>query len=115
MADRDPSALARGYYAAIDDADYDRLAALLAPDFVQVRGDRTLEGRSAFVRFMRDGRPESATTHEIDAVYARECEVGVRGRRRGPEGDVWFGFVDVFTVAEDRLARLTTYTNERVV
>jgi hypothetical protein len=71
-ADRDPAdarATARAYYAAVDDGDYDRLRSLLAPEFVQDREDRTLDGREAFVRFMREERPETATTHEIRATY----------------------------------------------
>lgn len=110
----------RWYYRAIDDGDYEALASLLTPGFRQVRGDRTLDGRDAFVRFMRDDRPETDTTHEIDAVYPREPqeetpdEVAVRGRLRRGDGSVWFGFVDVFELDDGRLDRLITYSNQRV-
>lgn len=117
VADRDPDALVRGYYRAIDAGDYASLADLLTPGFVQVRGDRTLEGREAFVRFMREGRPATDTRHEVETVYATDdgpADVAVRGRLRRADGTVGFGFVDVFTVADGRLDRLVTYTNTRV-
>lgn len=112
---RDPASLARGYYRSMDVGDYEALAALLAPVFTQVRGDRTIEGREAFVRFVAEERPETDTTHEIDAVYREEGgpEVAIRGRLLRADGSVWFGFVDVFEVADGRLARLVTYTNDR--
>ena len=116
MVDRDPEPLARAYYASIDADEYDRLAGLLAEGFRHVRGDRTIEGRDAFVRFMREERPETDTIHEVDAVYRADggAGVAVRGRLRRADGSTWFGFVDVFEVADGRLARLATYTNGRV-
>ncbi|QLG61272.1 nuclear transport factor 2 family protein [Halorarum salinum] len=81
----------RRYYRAIDDADYDSLAALLGPEFVHRRPDRTLSGRDEFVRFMREGRPRTDTVHAVDAVYrtvdgdAREG-AGADAHRRG-DGD----------------------------
>lgn len=59
----------RSYYDAIDAGDYDALASLLCPDFVQRRPDRTLRGREAFVSFMRDDRPRTDTIHVVDGVY----------------------------------------------
>ena len=116
MSEADVESLALAYYEAIDGGDYERLEGLLAPAFRHVRGDRTIEGRGAFVRFMREGRPRTDTSHEVDAVYAVESdeEVAVRGRLFHADGSVWFGFVDVFHVEDGRLARLTTYTNNRV-
>ena len=116
MVDREPERLARGYYESIDAGEYDRLARLLEPTFRHVRNDRTIEGRTAFVRFMRDERPATDTTHEIESVYraADDDDVAVRGRLLRADGSVWFGFVDVFSVADGRLSRLTTYTNSRV-
>ncbi len=122
MSDRAPAGLARAYYRAVDAGDYEALAGLLAPDFRQVRGDRTLDGRDAFVRFMREERPETDTTHEVDAVYATVGgagadgpeEVAARGRLRRGDGSTWFGFVDVFRLDGDRFDRLVTYTNERL-
>lgn len=121
MSDRGPATLARDYYQSIDAGEYDRLADLLAPAFRHVRGDRTIEGRDAFVRFMRDERPATDTTHAVDAVYrpegtdgGAESGVAVRGRLLRSDGTVWFGFVDVFEVAAGRLGGLTTYANGRV-
>lgn len=114
MPDRDAERLARGYFRALDAGDYDALAARLTPSFRQVRGDRTLDGRERFVRFMRDERPETDTTHAVEAVYAGGDEVAVRGRLLRGDGSVWFGFVDVFRLDGDRFAELVTYTNSRV-
>jgi ketosteroid isomerase-like protein len=104
-----PEALAREYYRAIDEDDYEALESVLAPDFVQERGDMTLEGRERFVAFMRDERPDRTTEHVVETVYSGPTGVAVRGRLLRASGAVWFEFVDVFDV-EDRLARLVTYT-----
>lgn len=116
MPARDPESLARAYYGSIDAGDYERLSGLLAPGFSHVRGDRTIEGREAFVGFMRDERPETDTTHEVDAVYLKGAGdgVAVRGRLLHADGSVWFRFVDAFDVEDGRLVGLVTYTNSRV-
>jgi len=119
--DRTPVALARAYYRALDGHDYDLLEAVLAADFVQERPDRTLSGRERFVRFMREERPQTDTSHPIDRVYvpaegddgARsdgEREVVVRGRLLAANGSEIAAFVDVFAVADGRIQSLTTYT-----
>ena len=113
MPDADPEALARGHYHDLDAGDYEGLAARLTPGFRHVRGDRTLEGREAFVRFMREERPETDTTHAVDAVLVGEGEVAVRGRLLHGDGSAWFGFVDVFTLEGDRFSELVTYSNAR--
>jgi ketosteroid isomerase-like protein len=102
--------LAREYYRAIDDGDYDALVDLLAPQFVHDRPDRTIEGRERFVRFMREERPETDTSHEVDAVYRDSGSVAVEGRLLRADGSEWFGFVDVFAVADGAAIELTTYT-----
>ncbi|MFD1513797.1 nuclear transport factor 2 family protein [Halomarina rubra] len=113
----DLASLARAYYRHVDDGEYDALADLLAASFVHDRPDRTIESRERFVRFMREERPETDTSHELDAVYSDEetgdgsREVAVRGRLLRADGSEWFGFVDVFTVEAGRFARLTTYTH----
>ncbi len=66
----DRRAAARTYYRAIDGDEYDTLAGLLAPSFRHERPDRTIAGRDRFVRFMREERPATDTTHAIGAVYA---------------------------------------------
>jgi len=110
-------ALARAYYAALDEGDYERLAALLAPEFVHERPDRTLEGRERFVRFMREDRPLTDTRHPIDAVYVPEgdgrdpsTDVAVRGRLLRADGSLLVAFVDCFEVGDGTLRSLRTYT-----
>ena len=125
----DESETARAYYRSLDEHDYDRLRELLAPDVVHRRPDRTFEGRGTLVSFMRDGRPDADTAHEIDAVYVEGGEAGghapsgenehtadggtevaVRGRLlRGDDGPL-FAFVDVFAVASGRIGAIETFT-----
>ncbi|MFC6837475.1 nuclear transport factor 2 family protein [Halomarina ordinaria] len=109
----DPADLAREYYRAIDEGDYDALAAVLAPGFVHDRPDRVLDGRAAFVRFMREERPDPDTTHDIDALLVSEDGAGVvcEGRLRRADGEVWFRFADVFAVEDGALSHLRTYTH----
>jgi ketosteroid isomerase-like protein len=101
------------YYAAIDEDRYDDLHDLLAPGFAHERPDRTFDGRETFVKFMRDDRPRTETTHEIDAVYADETqsEFAVRGRLLDSDSERLFGFVDVHTVENGSVARIRTYTD----
>lgn len=106
----DRAGLARAYYDAIDAGDYDRLADLLDPDFVQRRPDRTFDGRDRFVSFMRDDRPMTDTTHVVDGVYPSGPGVAVRGRLLDADGEELFAFVDVFDVDGGRLSGLETYT-----
>ncbi|WP_280587677.1 nuclear transport factor 2 family protein [Halorubrum sp. Boch-26] len=108
----DPAGLARAYYDALDAGDYERLRDLLDPEFVQRRPDRTFEGRDRFVAFMRDERPTTDTTHVVDAVYPAGPGVAVRGRLLDADGDELFAFVDVFDVADGRLAALETYAGD---
>lgn len=102
--------LARAYYRAIDDGDYDALADILAPGFVHERPDRTIEGRETFARFMREDRPMTDTTHEVDAIYTGPGGVAVQGRLLRADGTESFAFVDAFAVDDGALARLRTYT-----
>ena len=119
--DRTPVALARAYYRARDGHDYDMLADVLAADFVHERPDRTLSGRERFVRFMREERPQTDTSHPIDRIYVsvegddgarsdEEREVVVRGRLLAADGSEIAAFVDVFVVADGRLQSLRTFT-----
>jgi len=112
MSDRPaaPVDRARAYYRAIDDDDYDLLSALLAEGFVHDRPDRTIEGRERFVRFMREERPQTDTTHPVDTVFEAEGAVAVRGRLLDADGERIVGFVDVFAFAAGRIDRIETYT-----
>lgn len=101
---------ANAYYAALDGGDYGALADLLAPGFVHDRPDRTVEGRERFVRFMREERPRTDTTHAVDATVADGARVVVEGRLLA-DGELLVGFVDVFSFEGDVVERVTTYTN----
>ena len=123
----DPVERARAYYRALDGGDYDLLAALLAEEFVHERPDMTLEGRDRFVRFMREERPRTDTSHPVDGVYrlaggergsqageghaAADTEVAVRGRLVGADGTELTGFVDVFSFEDGLVRRLRTYVD----
>ncbi|MFC7202778.1 nuclear transport factor 2 family protein [Haloferax namakaokahaiae] len=108
--------LARRYYEAIDDKRYDDLRAVLAPEFVQYRGDMTLDGRDEFVSFMREDRPNKETSHVLDGIETTsgtkgdegETEVVVEGRLLDADGEVMFGFRDRFRVEHGQLAELKT-------
>jgi ketosteroid isomerase-like protein len=119
--DGEPSggeAVVRGYYDAVDAGDYDRLASLLAPEFVHDRPDRTLSDREAFVSFMREDRPEKDTTHDVTAVYraidadADAEEWVARGRLLGADGRVRFEFADAFSLRDDGVTRIETFVRE---
>lgn len=109
-----PTDSARAYYAAIDAGDYEALASLLAPEFRQVRPDRTLDGSEEFVSFMRDERPQTDTSHVVDGVFVGDGSdsVAVQGRLLDSGDERLFGFVDVFEFGDDgRIAGLRTYTD----
>lgn len=112
----DAQTVVRRYYRAIDDHDYEAFADLLAPAVVHRRPDRTIEGRETLVTFMRDERPDADTSHEVDRVFADatpgagDATVAVRGRLRDATGERLFGFVDVFSVADERIAEIETFT-----
>lgn len=117
-----PPAPARDYYRAIDEGAYDDLRELLAEGFVQHRPDRRLDGAAAFVRFMREERPETDTTHVVEHIYSADdgearaddarngARVAVEGRLERASGETWFRFVDVFVVRDGLLRELRTYT-----
>lgn len=109
---------ARAYYRALDDHDYDLLADLLAPDFRHERPDLTLDGRDRFVRFMREERPQTDTSHPVDGVFEREANTGeqtggvaVQGRLLAADGSLITSFVDVFFFDGATIRRIETYTN----
>lgn len=107
----EPSAVARSYYDALDEHDYEGLTQLLAPSFVQKRPDLTLEGRDHFVQFMREERPNSETDHAVDRVFTDETgDVAVEGRLLDSDGERITTFVDVFSMDSGRIRRLRTYT-----
>lgn len=109
----DAADLAREYYRAIDDGDYDALGDALGGGFVHHRPDQTIEGREEFVSFMRSGRPETDTEHALEAVFEADDggRVAAEGRLLRSDGSEWFRFVDVFTVADGRIRTLRTYSD----
>ena len=102
--------LVRAYYVALDEHAYDDLRGVLDPEFVQERPDRTFEDRESFVAFMRDERPNTDTTHEIDGVIVDGSRVAVEGRLVDLAGEELFRFADVHTVEDGRIVHLRTYT-----
>jgi ketosteroid isomerase-like protein len=104
--------LAREYYRAIDEHDYEALSGVLASDFTHDRPDQTIEGREAFVQFMREERPETDTSHEITELFSNENGMAVRGRLNRADGSEWFEFVDVFGVMDGALGSLKTYARD---
>jgi len=117
----DRKATAAAYYEAIDAQNYDQFADLLAPDVVHERPDRTIESRATLVEFMREGRPNEDTSHEIRGVFGgggrtdeRDETVAVEGRLLDGDGETMFRFVDVFAFGteqgESRIEEIRTYT-----
>ncbi|WP_136688520.1 nuclear transport factor 2 family protein [Halorhabdus amylolytica] len=101
----------RSFYDALDDHRYDRLADLLAPDFVHDRPGLTLEGRDRFVQFMREERPDPDTSHPVDAIYRDGGgELAARGRLLDDDGEEMAAFVDVFGFGDDGIESVRTYT-----
>jgi len=106
----DAEATARAYYRALDEGDYDLLADLLTADFRHVRPDRTFEGRERFVRFMREERPQTDTSHPIDRIYGDADGVAVEGQLLTGDGDEITRFADVFSFEGERVTEIRTYT-----
>jgi ketosteroid isomerase-like protein len=108
MTDRE--SLAMAYYRALDDQDYERLHSILDPEFTQERPDRTFASRERFVQFMREERPQTDTTHPVDAVYSADDGLAVEGRLLDSDGDRIATFVDVFSFEGEKIASIRTYT-----
>lgn len=106
----EPDATVRAFYAALDEHRYDDLADLLTPDFTHYRPDRTFEGRDAFVTFMREDRPMTETTHEIEGVFTNVTGAAVQGRLLDAQGKSLFRFADVHALSDGRIESVRTYT-----
>ncbi|MFB6113427.1 MAG: nuclear transport factor 2 family protein [Halodesulfurarchaeum sp.] len=117
----DAVSVIREYYRTIDEGDYETLSSILTESFTQERSDRRFDGRDSFVAFMKDERPRTDTEHDIDRIFetstredesgaSQDDEIAVEGAVYYPDGERWFGFVDVFEIKDDRLASLRTYT-----
>ncbi|WP_092901832.1 nuclear transport factor 2 family protein [Halostagnicola kamekurae] len=107
----DGAALVRRYYDALDDHEYETLAGLLDPTFVQQRPDRTFESREAFVAFMREKRPNPDTSHDLAELVVDDERGRIAARGRVLEGEAeLFEFADFFELADDSICRLETYS-----
>ena len=108
--------LVERYYEAIDENDDEALVSVLAPEFRHDRPDRTLEGRDRFIEFMLEERPTTDTVHAVDTVFLPEEqpdgaeEVAVHGRLFNTDGTEQFAFVDLFTIGDDGVTQLRTFT-----
>ncbi|MFC5368476.1 nuclear transport factor 2 family protein [Salinirubrum litoreum] len=114
-----PVDLVADYYRALDTHDYDALQNVLDPGFVQHRPDRRFDSREAFVRFVRDDRPQSDTTHRVHTRYVPDAEadgtpdateVLARGEVLSAEGDLLVRFVDRFRIVAGSIVELETFT-----
>lgn len=106
----DRVATARAYYRSLDEHDYETLESILTPAFVHRRPDTTIEGRADFVQFMREERPQSDTSHPIDAIYEHADGLAVEGRLLSAAGNQITAFVDVMAFDGGEIAAITTYT-----
>ena len=119
----DGESVVRAYYRALDDHDYEAFADRLAADVVHRRPDRTIDGRETLVAFMRDDRPDKETSHEVRRMYGGAADgdagdgdatddagVVVEGRLLDAAGRELFAFADAFSLADDAIAEIRTYT-----
>lgn len=106
----DADRIAREYYRALDTDSYAALTDLLAPGFVHVRPDRTFDGVDQFIRFMRDDRPITGTTHDISNMYYGAEGVAAIGALTRNDRTL-MRFVDVFAINTDGITAIETYTD----
>lgn len=107
----DRLATVKRYYRALDGHAYDELTAIFTPDVVHRRPDQRLAGRDRLVEFFRSDRPQTDTSHPIDAYYTQADgeEIAARGRLLTADGSLLTGFVDIFTFEGSRIATIETY------
>lgn len=108
MVDREQ--IARRYYRTLDEHDYETLSSLLTETFVHERPDQSFDGRERFVRFMRDQRPQTDTSHPIDRIYRDGARLAVEGRLLDAEGERITRFVDVLRFDDGSIDAIRTYT-----
>jgi len=106
----DHSTLVDEYYRCLDAHEYEALESVLHPEFVQHRPDRSFESREAFVEFMRTGRPDTETTHQVDALLDSAASLAVYGRLFDSDGEKLFEFIDVFRFDEDQILAVDTFS-----
>mgnify|MGYP005851506529 CR=1 FL=1 len=106
----DQPTLVDEYYRCLDAHEYETLQSVLHPEFVQRRPDRSFESRQAFVEFMQTGRPDTDTTHEVDAVFESNTDIAVYGRLFDSEGEKLFEFIDVFQFDDGHILAVDTFS-----
>jgi len=106
----DHSSLVDEYYRCLDAHEYNTLQSVLHPEFVQHRPDRSFESRQAFIEFMRTGRPDTDTTHEVDTVLASTASLAAYGRLLDADGTELIEFIDVFRFDDDRILAVETFS-----
>lgn len=109
----DSETLVRTYYQALDEQEYQQLMEVLCPEFVHERPDRTISGRKSFIKFMRDNRPDTDTTHRITSLFINsDGHVAAQGTLMRNDNTIWFRFVDVFMIEAENIHSLITYTDK---
>ena len=98
------------YYRCLDAHEYETLNSVLHPEFVQHRPDRSFESRKAFVEFMATGRPNTETTHQIEAVLESAASLAAHGRLLDSEGEQLFEFIDVFRFDDGQILAVDTFS-----
>ena len=98
------------YYRCLDAHEYETLQSVLDPEFVQYRPDRNFESREAFVEFMKTGRPDTDTTHQIEALLESTASLAAYGRLFDADGEELFAFIDVFRFDDGRILAVDTFS-----
>ncbi len=106
----DPQTLVEEYYRCLDAHEYEALSSVLHSEFVQHRPDRSFESREAFVEFMETGRPNTDTTHQVEALLESTASLAVYGRLFDSDGRELFEFIDVFRFDDGQILAVDTFS-----
>ena len=106
----DHSTLVDEYYRCLDAHEYETLESVLHPEFVQHRPDRSFESREACVEFMATGRPNTDTTHQVEALLESTASLAAYGRLFDADGQQLFEFIDVFRFDDGQILAVDTFS-----
>ena len=106
----DQRTLVDEYYRCLDAHEYETLQSVLHPEFVQHRPDRSFESREAFVEFMTTGRPNTDTTHQVDALLESTASLAAYGRLFDADGEQLFEFIDIFRFEDGQILAVDTFS-----
>ncbi len=106
----DQTRLVEEYYRCLDSHEYETLESVLHPEFVQHRPDRSFESREAFVEFMATGRPNTDTTHQVEALLESTASLAAYGRLFDADGQQLFEFIDVFRFDDGQILAVDTFS-----